>query len=211
MSVRKGAGFWLWKPFIIRHALSQAQEGDAVIYTDAGMIVVGDPALLLGVTRDHPVVLFRSGTGQPQRTLTKRDCFVLLDADAPEYWDTPQLLGGIQLYRAGPEASAFVDKLCAAMPNVNVLTDAPNICGLPNLPEFLDHRHDQAILTIMAQKEGIPIFPQPTQWGRPDFSSDVPFGQVFQLHGKKDLDVLGWYFRWLTGLPVRGPTQTKPR
>jgi hypothetical protein len=34
-----------------------------------------------------------------------------------------------------------------------ILTDRPNECGRPDLPEFIAHRHDQAVLSVLAWRE----------------------------------------------------------
>ena len=41
-----------------------------------------------------------------------------------------------------------------------ILTDSPNTCGLPNLPDFVDHRHDQSVLSLLAIREGLVPGPQ---------------------------------------------------
>ncbi|GEL12384.1 hypothetical protein SAMN05192550_2265 [Flavobacterium glycines] len=35
-STSKGGGYWLWKPFVVKKILDQAQMGDVIIYSDAG-------------------------------------------------------------------------------------------------------------------------------------------------------------------------------
>jgi uncharacterized protein YndB with AHSA1/START domain len=54
-----------------------------------------------------------------------------------------------------------------------LLTDHPNIYGLPNLPGFIAHRHDQSILTILANRAGIEGFRHPSQYG--NHLKDVPY------------------------------------
>lgn len=34
-----------------------------------------------------------------------------------------------------------------------ILTNKPNECGQPNLPEFRAHRHDQAVLSVLYWRE----------------------------------------------------------
>jgi hypothetical protein len=41
----------------------------------------------------------------------------------------------------------------------------PNICGKPNLDEFIDHRHDQSVLSLIATHYGLQGFRWPSQWG----------------------------------------------
>ena len=36
--------------------------------------------------------------------------------------------------------------------------DGPNACGLPNRPDFVDHRHDQSVLTNLVVKHDVKPF-----------------------------------------------------
>lgn len=207
MNAKRGAGYWLWKPFIIRDALRTAADGDFVLYTDAAVVFVADPRPLLAVAEHYPILLFEMVPHRLQSRWTKRDCFVALDADESRYWTKPQLLGGFQLYRTGPEALGFIDSLCTAMTTAHALTDAPSKMGLPELPGFVAHRHDQSILSIVAAKHRVPAFPDPSQWGlrrpraaQPPGADGVerpaaPYGQIFHVHRKKNWSVLAWYLR----------------
>jgi len=205
LSAKRGGGYWLWKPFILLDAMNAVPDGTPVLYTDIALTFIADPAPLLALTTQNPVCLFGTATYGPQKIWTKRDCFVELDADTPEFWNLQQLWAGMQLYRAGLEARAFLRKLCDAMANEAALTDQPNIHGLPDLPTFRDHRHDQSILTILAHKEGIPIFPDPSQFGRWDTQPyGLPFRQTVHLHRKRDTNILDVLWRQLRGVYTGG-------
>ncbi|MBB5751158.1 hypothetical protein [Prosthecomicrobium pneumaticum] len=201
MAERRGAGYWLWKPAIIADALRASRPGDLVLYTDVAMTLVGDPEPLLALADEHPIVLFEMGGPVPQRLWTKRDCFVSMDADTPAFWENAQLVSGFQLYRAGPEAEAFVAEMARAFPYRERLTDDPNRLGLPNFDGFIEHRHDQSVLTILSQKAGLPRFPDPSQFGprvprrtAEDFGDGLArpptgYGQVFHCHRLRDRSV----------------------
>ena len=38
----RGAGFWIWKSYVIRETLKGLNEGDYLVYSDAGSVYVGD-------------------------------------------------------------------------------------------------------------------------------------------------------------------------
>lgn len=188
MAAPRGAGYWLWKPFVTLDAMASVPEGTPVFYADVAMTVIADPWPLLALAERQPVTLFGSGNAGDQGRWTKRDCFIELDADRAEYWDLPQLTAGMQLYRAGPEAQAFLARLADAMANPVAITDEPNIHGLPNLEGFRDHRHDQSILTILAHREKIPVAPDPSQFGGTGGPTAArPFGQIVHLHRRRDV------------------------
>ena len=161
MGQRRGAGYWLWKPYILLDTLNEVAEGTVIVYSDAGQRYVADPSPLIDLTATRDVVLFHNNGGQLQRAWTKRDCFVLMKADAPEYWDALQLDASIQIYRAGVKARSFLLDLRDAMRDPRILCDGPNTCDLPNFEGFQEHRHDQSITTILAMKHRIETFPCP--------------------------------------------------
>lgn len=183
----RGAGYWLWKPWLIRHELATIPEGDVILYADSGCSLLGDPAVLVALTEARPIVVFgHRAIGEPDgmlRRWTKRDCFILLDADSEQCWNAQCCSATFQLYRNAPEARAFVDDLLAACTDPRILTDAPNVMGKDNLPEFVDHRHDQSVLSILALKYGLPEHPDPSQYGLPH--TGAAFGHLFDHHRRR--------------------------
>jgi hypothetical protein len=93
--------------------------------------------------------------GEPQWKMTKRDCFVRMGCDEPRFWNASQIEAGRVIVNNTPEARAFVDEWRRWCCDPAVVTDAPNVCGLPNWPGFYDHRHDQSIATNLVTREGI--------------------------------------------------------
>ena len=146
-----GAGYWLWKPYIIGAALAQAQPGDWVIYADAGACFTRGLAPLLSTVAAADALFFENDT--LNRTYVKRDCFVLTGTDTPDYHAARQLDAALICLRKTPAAGAFVDRWLALCTDARMLTDSPNQCGLPDLPGFRAHRHDQAVLSLLARRE----------------------------------------------------------
>ena len=102
MQQRRGAGYWLWKPYILLDTMDHVDPGTTIVYSDAGQRYIADPAPLIALSERQDVVLFHQD--YLQSDWTKRDCFVLLDADEPRFWEAQQLDASIQLYRAGPKS-----------------------------------------------------------------------------------------------------------
>lgn len=182
----RGAGYWLWKPYILLDALNRVPEGSLVLYTDVAVRYLAPPREMLKLAEGRDIVLFNNHLAEwTQAIFTKRDCLVLLDADRPEDWQRRQLDAAFQLYRAGPRARGFLMEWREAMRDPRVLNDDANSCGKPNLPGFRDHRHDQSILTIMAARHGIETFRSP--------SADISGGnvasaypQIFHHHRRRN-------------------------
>ena len=89
LSRPRGAGYWMWKPFIILETFNELEEGDIVMYSDAGLKITDDVSILFEMThnRNKGKLLFRVPGGHLLKTWTKRDCFVLMDCDEEKYWN----------------------------------------------------------------------------------------------------------------------------
>jgi len=159
LDMPRGAGYWAWKPFIILDALEKQDDGDLVVYQDCGdefFTYDGLRDRLLEVAGSCDLVLTRGGDdhGLTYRNSdwTRRDCFVLMGCDTAVYWNAPQVEAGIIVAKKTAWPLGILREWLRFCIMPQVVSDAPNTCGLPNLPGFRDHRHDQSILTNLAVK-----------------------------------------------------------
>ncbi len=180
---RRGYGYWQWKPALVADELARAAEGDVIFYCDAGAAFVADPSSLVDLARRHGTVVFRHGV--PASDWTRRDCFVLMNADEERYWNANSAVSGYVLFRAGAASRALAEEWLAACSDPRILTDAPNVMGRDDLPGFRAHRHDQSVLGILAERHGLPQFPDPSQYGVPH--AGAPYNQVIDSHRSRRL------------------------
>ncbi len=166
----RGAGYWLWKPYIICKVLEQVNYGDIVFYCDSGAIFEKDITPLIDICREDDIVLFHiapHGVTEPHTNAkwTKRDAFVLMGCDEEKYYNANQYLGGFQIYKKTDRTMVFVKEMLKYSQDERIITDLPNTCNLPNLPQFREHRHDTSVLSLMATKYGIKGHRDPSQFG----------------------------------------------
>lgn len=161
---KRGRGYWLWKPFFILEALKAMDYGDIVIYSDAGIKIIDSLEPLKKIALEKEIVLF-SNDEHLNCEYTKRDCFILMGCDFPNYHLSKQIQASFQVYKKSEKSVEFVKKWLGFCENDKLLTDRANTCGEENFPCFVEHRHDQSILSLLAQKEGLEIFRDPCQWG----------------------------------------------
>jgi hypothetical protein len=188
----------VWKPYIIAEVMELMPPDSFIFYTDIAVEIIRDPAPLFDIVSGSDLALFRVGKGERQRRWTKRDAFVLLSADYAAYWDDEQVNGAFILLKNNRRAKDFLDTWLIALRDPRISTDMPNTQGFPNLPEFVAHRHDQSVLSILASREGLPILRDPSQWGGAGGEAsglglegsrrflDVDFGQVFNHHRQRN-------------------------
>lgn len=158
LNMSRGGGYWLWKPFIILETMKQMQDGEVVFYCDsADQVKLGAKEYVFSKTTKHGCFLVQNTW--VNRQFTKMDAFVLCDADWEKYHNGLQLEAGICAFVKNEKNIKFLEEWLFYCQNKNILTDLPNVCGKSNFKEFTDHRHDQAVLTLMAIKNDMPTTP----------------------------------------------------
>lgn len=160
-----GMGYWLWKPFIILEALNEVPQGSIVVYCDSGIEIISTLDPLLTICREQtPIALFGNGDLQNAQW-TKRDCFILMDCDTEYFWKGPQCDAAFALFRKCEQTMLFVREWLDYCLDARIITDQPNSCGKRDLPDFIEHRRDQAVLSLLALKHRLSFFRMPTQFG----------------------------------------------
>ena len=159
----RGSGYWAWKPFIIAAKLREVPEGDLVFYCDVGRRF---PYKTLD-RRLTPFVRWMDQQGQdclpgleiPWRgamsVWTKRDAFVLTGMDQPEIHRLAPIQASFSLWRACQPSRDFLNDWLAWCSRRQLISDDPSVCGLPELPDYFEHRHDQALLTLCCHRSGL--------------------------------------------------------
>jgi hypothetical protein len=74
-------------------------------------------------------------------------------------------MASFNIYKKNNASINFVEDWLTLCKNENLLTDAPNICGLNDFKDFISHRHDQSILTLLAIQKKIKPYRDPSQYG----------------------------------------------
>lgn len=151
-------GYALWKPYIILETFKNISENDIVVYMDCGDIPENNRQLdtfLKQYLKDNNQCFIDSRVNK-NKQYTKRDCFVLMDCDSEKYWNDIQQEDGFLAFKKNQFTIDFINEWLFFCKNENIITDIPNICGSPNFPEFIDHRHDQSIISLLKTKYDIP-------------------------------------------------------
>ncbi len=160
-----GIGYWLWKPYIILEAFKEIQEGDIVIYSDCGIEITGHLTPLINLCQEKTDILLFANSNFTNKIWTKRDCFVLMNCDEDKYWNGIHCDASFCLFKKCERSLNLLNEWLYFGCNENIITDLPNISGKENFPEFIDHRRDQSILSLLAIKHGIEFYRTPTQFG----------------------------------------------
>ena len=167
LSAKKGNGYYLWKPYFLNKAYKELQDGDYLIYTDAGSIYVNRIQYLIDCMEREKmdIMTFSLEKEMLERRYNKRDALILMGCDSPEYTDTPQSIGGYVLFKKSPFVEKFLKEDLEYAQDPRIITEQANTQGLPDYPDFIVHRHDQAIWSLMVKKYHLKRFRDPSQFG----------------------------------------------
>lgn len=163
----RGAGYWLWKPYVIKKALDNLEPNDILFYSDSGISFIKPIDNLIEImdSTSEKLLLFELEDFHPNHRWTKRDTFVYMDLDTEPYLSQPQLLASYLLMRKNDFVMSFINEWLTYSQDYRLITDSLNECGLPNYPDFYDHRHDQSILSLLGRKHNIKNVPDISQYG----------------------------------------------
>lgn len=151
----KGDGWCLWKPYIILNTLEKVNNGDVVFYMDSTDTF--SPSLknfLENHFKNNDILLCQMGES-PNKNYTRRDTFYYMECDSKKYWDSIQLEAGIIGVRKNDYTVSIMEEYLKFCSDPRIIKDGPNSCGLPDFPNYVDHRYDQSVLTNIKTKYNI--------------------------------------------------------
>jgi len=177
VSVYRGAGLWLWKPYYISQVLEELGDDDYLVYLDAGIEIIAELSPLLNLCQGNRGTAFFKVHDHLNGAWTKRDCFVYMDCDDSNFYDTEQNMSGILVFRKNKMVKKLLSEWFYYCSDIRIVSDNENTCGLPNVNGFVENRHDQSILTNLRIKYGLDVFTDPTQ-----------LGNDYRKYAREDLD-----------------------
>lgn len=155
----RGYGYWSWKPQVILQALSKMDDGDILVYADAGCHLNprGRDKLLSYI----PTVMAQ-GLGvfqmtQLERHWTKGDLFDYFGSRAPILSDTGQIFAGIVFaQKTNDVAKTFQEHLELLLSRTELVDDSPS--HSPNFPGFIQSRYDQSAFSLRCKTKQLKTF-----------------------------------------------------
>ena len=154
-----GAGYWCWKPYIIKMTLERMADGDELMYCDTCIHPEDWVKPLLANLRNQDVVMVE--TYHLDRHWAKMDLVHKMNAEG--YLDSRQRIASFSFYRKTSRSVSFVNEWVELAADYHLISDEPSV--IPNDPSFIRHIHDQAMFSLLTKKYGY------TAYKRPNFRS----------------------------------------
>lgn len=169
---RKGAGYWLWKSYIIlKTLLTKMNDGDLLLYLDAGAYLIKDTGPLYKACMDADPSVLSFHQPYEESQFSKRDAFILMGMEDPRVYQKGQRqrTAALQVYMKSCATIQFAMEYMAYSADRRIVTDDKNVLGKPNFSGFVGNRHDQTVFSLLSKKWGISELRDPCKCGRNKF------------------------------------------
>lgn len=206
----RGFGHWCWKPQIILQTLRNMEDGDILQYTDVGCHLnpQGKARLLeyfeMADKSESGILAFQAKPPEfpfihDGRPLLDLSDFKWIKGDLLDYFsvrnysaitNSPSIGAGIVFIKKCPASIKIIQQwLDVFSTNFSLLDDSPS--KSENLPGFIEHRHDQAIFSLLCKLNNIKTISAYEYW-YPKKNSSKPDWRAlnrFPIHAKRDKDL----------------------
>jgi hypothetical protein len=209
----RGFGYWSWKPQVILQALDKMNDGEILVYMDAGCHLNLAGAARLGEYFD---IVAHSTSGilgfqlesnavglLHESTWTKGDVLDFFDVrNNILVTESDQICGTIIVLQKRVETIVFFEKWRDLfVSNFSLFDDSASLSA--NAPNFIEHRHDQSVFSIMAKLAGVSVVSHSENYPL----SKLPSGKLnwqsldsYPIHARRDK---GFFLRKMAGRLAR--------
>lgn len=163
LSVKRGAGLWLWKPYFIDKTLNQIEDGDYLFYCDSGAFFTRS---VRNIIRSMDSDIWVTELPLIEEQWTKPLCFEKMGLESPVYKESNQIQASFLCIRKSDYSMGFVREWLELCCNESLLFPEEGEDQRSSKPRFIAHREDQSLLSLLCKKEGLLPHKDPSQFGR---------------------------------------------
>ncbi len=153
LTQKRGAGYWLWKPYFILKTMEQYPDHTLIFYADSGVVFTKPIDKILQELAAHDRIFVGQGKPVPLRQHLKKEAQIALNIDKNEGILNAQNLWAFFIgFRNTPENRAFVKNWLDLCQQGALLTDMPFDTSQQD-KNFEFHQHDQSLLSVIAAQD----------------------------------------------------------
>jgi hypothetical protein len=158
---KRGSGYFLWKPYIILKRLLEIEDGDVLCYNDSKYLWLKNIRTFENdILRTKNIGIYSNKPNERQyieKAWTKQDAYCLMNIPASSLnnvKNTNQAWCGFLLLRKHFNPIRFIGEWLTYNQDPRISSDIPSLYGKED-ETFIENRHDQTILSLLAKKWGI--------------------------------------------------------
>lgn len=153
LTQKRGAGYWLWKPYFILKTMDMYPDNAIIMYADSGVIFSKDIELLLKDLSSHDRILVSQGKSAPLKRHLKREAQekLAITENSPVL-KGENIWGFFLVLKNTKENRDFIEKWLTLCCDGDLLTDHPfDQARQANAFEY--HQHDQSLLSVVLAQQ----------------------------------------------------------
>lgn len=183
--LKKGGGYWLWKPFILKDIFDKMQYDEVLVYLDAGCeININGKSRLnqyIDIARRNNGIMAFYLKDKREYMFTNQNTFDYFKIKSyDEIYNSDQLLGGILIFVKTKKSELLINKFYQiAVESPYLFADFANEV---KDNRFIQHRHDQSVFSILRKQFGAVSIEDET------YSSNWDDLKTFPFHAKRNRD-----------------------
>lgn len=156
---KRGGGYWIWKPYILHKHLSNLNEGDILVYSDAGCEITNDIHTVNSFNdifhniqnTNTNMIVNKLPNEYTERDWTKGDVLDYYNVyDNNDIINRAQFEGGRIILIKNKKTMDIINQLW------NTAKDRPELFDdsssmIPNKSGFIENRHDQSNISLLCK------------------------------------------------------------
>lgn len=166
-SYSRGYGLWLWKPYLILKTMEELQEGDILFYVDSGATFIDRINHLTPLVQNAKDDIILFDIPLLNEDWTKGEVFRYTNYTPKE--NERQIMGGLVLLRVSAQSKAIMQQWYELCREERLLSPMIFDSSIKNGSFFVSHREDQSLLSIVARKNNLTIYGDPSDYGEFQF------------------------------------------
>lgn len=146
LSFTRGAGYWIWKPYLLLKAADETKPGTILFYSDTGVLPRKDVRYFTNLINDDKIHVW----AQDKASIIQWVDFKVLSAlkFPPEFHSNPMIFGGMLLSKNSTNLRNFA-KVWLELCEQPQLLRPDTLNGYEKSQETIWHRYDQSILSVI--------------------------------------------------------------
>lgn len=145
---------WAFKPIVIFDSLLMMDEGDCLLWVDSNDILISDPQPLFDIAMKQGFYIHdHYPTAYLNKAWTNKDMFVATGCDTVEYHNKEQVQVNIMAFCKRERVVDIVEEWVMNAIDYNTMISN----RMANEDGFVEHRHEQSLMTILSQKYKISV------------------------------------------------------
>lgn len=152
----------LAKVYFVYKTLNDSQDDDIILWIDSDIVDIREDGIEnlfnLCNNSEKGIVGFHNDFWL-EKLFCKKDLYDYLNINNSKYWDTNQAYSGFFLVKKSDFSLNFFKQWWDISSITRLFDDSPS--QSKNLNEFITHKYDQSILSLLYKLNGIKTFPLP--------------------------------------------------